>query len=161
MKEEISKIIKEHLPETVAGEMKQFIAKAEENEKELEILREIADTGKKNLAAYVETAAILRKEVLDLKDQIRICEDCKTRYTELIYKEKELATMSLCADMRIYDMKELVSLVFKSPVYRKSVTSNKGIAVDGGRDSCGYINDHTEREETEETEDWTNKPFSS
>lgn len=153
MIKELQETIKKHLPEAVAGQMKEFIEQAGKDVAELEVLRKQIEADKINVSRYVESAAILRKEVSDLKDQIKICEDCKTRYTELIYKQKELVMFEKCADFRVNDMKELVSLVFKSPVYRKYTTSNRGVPVPGSRDCSGYIQDHHESEETKETED--------
>lgn len=131
MIKELQETIKQHLPEAVAGQMKEFIEQAGKDFAELEILRKHADENKEVIVRKCNEVADLISEKVKLKDQIKICEDCKTRYTELLYKEKDLATEQKCAGLRIGDMKELVSLVFRSPVYMKTTTETKQIPVKG------------------------------
>jgi len=73
----------------------------------------------------------------------------------LIYKERELKTHIQCADLRINDMKELTSLAFKSPVFKKSMTEAKTVPVHIDENGYSRVEYHSETvdktsEETEE-----------
>ncbi len=147
MIKELQETIKKHLPEAVAGQMKEFIEQAGKDVSELEVLRNGTAKQIKELSEFRQAIGKLQDKNEQLKDQIKICEDCKTRYTELIYKEKELTTEQKCADFRVNDMKELVSLVFRSPVYMKTTTESKSIPVkqcDNNGQGGEYVDTHTD-----------------
>lgn len=151
MIKELQETIKKHLPEAVAGQMKEFIEQAGKDVAELEVLREGTAKQMKELVEFRQAVGKLQDKNAQLKDQIKICEDCKTRYTELLYKEKELTTEQKCAGLRIDDMKELVSLVFRSPVYMKTTTETKSIPVKGC-DNNGQGGDFVETHTDTKTE---------
>ncbi len=170
MEKKLLEVIKQNLPETVAGEMKEFIQRAEQT---IEELREANKTisgleqnnvdFKKAIVFKDEKNSGLNDEITQLNDQIKMCEDCKVRYMQLGYQEKMMDIQNNHSVERVNDAKEFVSLAFKSPVFKKEVSATKGKlvkcadyadcsinqVVSGGE----MIQDHQETETTTETEE--------
>ena len=153
LNEKISEIIKQNLPETVAGELKQFIEQANDTAKELEELKSVHVRNKDHIKTQEFNISVLKNQVTDLKAQIAMCENCKERYSEIAHKEAITSIKEGHCNERIADMKEITSLAFRSPVYKKTVSGNKGVTVDVGRDCCGFVQDHTETKTTEVSEE--------
>jgi NAD-dependent SIR2 family protein deacetylase len=128
LQKELNRIVKEHLPDAVAGEMKEFITQAKENEKLLKTLEKNIDNlndviGKKDDELEKKEQAIKSKSetIIELTDQMVKCENCKERYMRLEYEEMNKNIQVQCANDRINDAKEFVALAFKSPQFRKEV----------------------------------------
>lgn len=154
--EKISALIRESLPETVAGELKQFIEDSNIRSKELETAN--GELKKKNDQISVLMKSVSEKdtEISGLTKKINKCEDCNARYSEIAHKEAIVSLKeSHCTD-RIEDMKDITSLVFKSLVYRKSVFTSKNIPVkmpdkNGVGGECLHLS--SDSETTDITED--------
>lgn len=165
MEQELLDVIKKNLPEAAAGEMKKFIEQAnqtkinlEKSEAKIEGLNEQIEEKSSVIKFKDGSIANLNKTVEELNDQINKCEDCQKRYMQLGYKEQIINIQEQCADSRIYDMKEVVSLVFKSPVFRKqsTVSTSKSKNVPYQDNQNGYqttmINTETENSTVSTTE---------
>lgn len=163
LSKKIQDSIKDHLPEAVAGEMKEFISQAKEIEKEFKILSKnheklekvMADRAIQSLKKDDEIDSLNRK-IEDLEFKINKCEDCDRRYSEITHKEAIISIKEGHCHDRIQDMKDLTAIVFKSPVYRKSVTTSKETPVKTA-DNMGqggeYLQQNTETKETSTSED--------
>jgi len=160
LNEQIQQAIKDNLPETVANEMKEFILRAEKTSTDLENLEKHHGVLKADHDTKVDVIAEKNNEINILKDQIKLCEDCAERNIQLQIDEIAVALRKEHSSERVGDMKELVSMVFKSPVYRKSVTTEKNIPVASGttnQNGCveggEYVEKHTDTETAETSED--------
>ncbi len=136
MKDELLKVIKANLPETVAGEMKEFINQAEQTKIDLEKaefkiegLEGIIVENNKDIKFKDTAFANLNKSLGELQDQIKKCEDCKDRYLQLGYKEQVMDIQNQHSVARVNDAKEYLGIAFKSPVFKKEVATMKGIPI--------------------------------
>ena len=142
MEKKLLEVIKANLPETVAGEMKEFILQAEQTKKDLKKSKENNSNLEddiiklsKNIDLKNQEVTSLNSRITCLNDQIKMCENCEERYLQLDYKERIMNIQNQHSVERVNDAKEFVSLAFKSPVFKKEVATTKTIPVK----MAGYV----------------------
>lgn len=130
--DQVSSLVKEHLPEIVGKELKLVLEKAEKDAISVEELNgKISEKEQevKRFRSLAETKSALEKR----EQQVKKLEEELTK-KENARKTWEAETKLLEAEKRINDVVNLVTLVFKSPLLRK-VTS----------ESLGYFTTYNQR----------------
>lgn len=139
MEDKLKEIIKQHLPQTVAGEMKEFVEQAEKDKKELERLKDLCEKRAKELDK-------LGIQIEGLKKGLN---EFKAREEVIVKKEAELRSLTISLEERSRGMREerlcierdeatkradvvtnLVSTIFRNPTVKKTVIEHEPIERD-------------------------------
>ena len=145
----LKKAIEEHLPATTAGALRDHLAQAAEDKKNLEVVSGVNEKLKKELKEKGAKLAVYYAELEDLR---------KLKARELNVEERERGqelelerVRRRAAEQRSDELFTLVSMVCKNPrhVYSRSVTSNKNVPVEN-MGATHYVTDNEQVTETSE-----------
>ena len=140
IEESIKGLILESLPAAQSLALKGELERLYQVEKDMAKALDDLDHQKTICSGYLTelvTLKALAEREIEINDHAK----------EVLLREQEAAAREAVLDLkeahateRVNDHKTMVALVFKSPLYRKSVTSQKGVAtpVDGGG-GVGYV----------------------
>jgi len=127
MLEEINKIIEKNLPQEVGKVLQERLTVAESESLELKDLKENFKAQTKNYGECLERLENLRGKESEITAREK---NVVTQEKELSKRENELAKTlaelkAAEAEKRAEGIKEIVGLVFKSPVYRRQTSDYK------------------------------------
>ena len=119
MEKEIEEMIKKNLPAQVGDTLKKRLEKADKDE---QIIIMLNDT----IANHVKTISTLQEKGRIMEVKIKTDEDLTGREAAVSKRERdarviELEYMLKASDMRAGEMAGFVGMVFKSPIFRRTV----------------------------------------
>lgn len=140
----IQELAREHLPDAVAGEMKVFLAEAENTQKALVEANVVIDSMNVNYRELsVEHKKLEDRVILQESLDVRAAE-CDRRVLEVEKGERNLALLLAAKDIsslkeQIASVTDLVRIVFSAPsvTVERRVTGSIPLAVEGGNNSYG------------------------
>ncbi len=143
--EKIKTAIQESLPSVVAGELKDYISKAEDTKDDLE-------DAKEKITSYKVEVKALKSEIKLVEMRLENFIDIEQREGYVLSKEAELKlreeVLSLKEDFsqtRVLDMKDVLGLVFKNTEVRKNIFKTENVPLVNPN---GYVEDRTRTENT-------------
>lgn len=148
MQDQILQVINANLPAEVGNALKLRLEQAEAHEKEnQDLLKKIASCEKENTKLrerdkmVTELASSAAKEMADAQEREALN---KEMYAGLLKREavfdKEIAELKAeSATWRVQDMKEVVALAFRSPVYKKTIAEQKEFVGDYNSQVGGQV----------------------
>lgn len=147
MEQEIKDIIAKNLPEQVGNVLKERLEKAEKDAKDLEIM----NVSYGNLMIELEGKKQKLKELMSLESRINDIknaeESIKERRMEMALQISDIKLQE--AEKRADELRNVLEIVFKSPVYRKSHLTNVHYGYENGQ-SQPKFSSPTETIQTEE-----------
>ena len=131
MEQEIKDIIAKNLPEQFGNVLKERLEKAEKDAKDLEIM----NVSYGNLMIELEGKKQKLKELMSLESRINDIknaeESIKERRMEMSLQISEIKLQE--AEKRAGELRNVLEIVFKSPVYRKSHLTNVHYGYENGQ----------------------------
>jgi len=147
MEQEIKDIIAKNLPEQVGNVLKERLEKAEKDAKDLEIM----NVSYGNLMIELEGKKQKLKELMSLESRINDIknaeESIKERRMEMALQISDIKLQE--AEKRADELRNVLEIVFKSPVYRKSHLTNVHYGYENGQSQPKFVSP-TETIQTEE-----------
>jgi hypothetical protein len=151
---EIEKLLSDQLPESQGKILHNVVVPLYAAESALNELQDVRYD-------LIEASIEMEGEITDLNalsessERISKREDAvAAKEAELKHKEEILKLQGAHSDQRVNDHKDMVALVFKSPVYKETITKggNAAVPVDGGGNGvCGHVVSHPVSSTTEKT----------
>jgi hypothetical protein len=132
---DIQAAIKANLPAQVSGVLQTELA-------ELGRLRNENERLTRNAEIANQSNTKLQNQVESLTTQLKDHATLTARESAVVFRENTQALRDLevkLADLRRKDAVDLVGMVFRSPVYRETVTANVNVAVPGSGSNMGFI----------------------